>query len=343
MRKHIKDFFKKVFTKKNIIIFSVCLVIFTLLVLFGPDTTIEYDWLKRENGIGYHKINSNHIKMTCPGDWLNESVYAYTLKHGTDSAPYEYNVPTDKLTLFYAKDYNKGKKHPASLTITYLSDQTTPVKDQALAFASTFQTTDDYKFIGEEATTWEDVGRYYYLHNDDHYADPFPSYEWDIVVWKYEYIDKSTNQKCETLFFERADGLYSIDMKYPRWGKDIKEGMYALFENIDFQIDLEIDQQMEDALSCTTEKTDDGELIVVVTYDGEVTIDKLYCELESFSSEGSELSVSLATTMEYDVKPGETVVFTFDARTVSDFEGIEPRVFAAWSAHDIKDGSDRSY
>ena len=116
-----------------------------------------------------------------------------------------------------------------------------------------------------------------------------------------------------------------------------------MFENIDFQIDLEIDQQMEDALSCTTKKTDDEELIVVVTYDGEVTIDKLYCELESYSSEGSELSVSYATTMEHDVKPGETVVFTFDARTVSDFEGIEPRVFAAWSAHDIKDGSNRAY
>ncbi len=343
MKKYIKDLFKKVFTKKNIIIFSVCLVIFTLLVLFGPDTTIEYDWMKSENGIGYHTINSNHVKMTCTGNWLNESVNVYVREHGVDSAPYAFNVHTDALTIFYAKDYNKGKKHPASLTITYLSDQTTPVKDQALAFASALQSEDSYKFISEEETTWEDVGRYYYLHNNDHYADPFPSYEWDLAVWKYEYIDKSTSQKCETLFFERADGFYTIDMKYPRWSKDIKEEMYTLFEVINFQIDLEIDQQMEDALSCTTEKTDDGELIVTVTYDGEVTIDRLYCELESFSSEGSELSVSIATTMEHDVKPGKTVVFTFDARTVSDFEGIEPRVFAAWNAHDIRDGSDRAY
>ncbi len=343
MKKYIKDLFKKVFTKKNIIIFSVCLVIFTLLVLFGPDTTIEYDWLKRENGIGYHIINSNHVKMSCSGNWLNESVCAYIQGHGPNSASNIYNVQTDTLTLLYAKDYNKGKKHPASFTVTYLSDQTTPVKDQALAFASMLQATGDYKFISEEKTTWEDVGRYYYLHNDDHYADPFPSYEWDLAVWKYEYIDKSTNQKCETLFFERADGFYTIDMKYPRWGKDVKEEMYTLFEVINFQIDFEIDQQMEDALSYTTEKTDDGELIVIVDYDGEVTIDMLYCELESFSSEGSDFSASFATTTEHDVKPGETVVFTFDARTVSDFEDIEPRVFAAWNAHGIKDGHRTAY
>ncbi len=343
MKKYIKDFFKKYFTKKNIIIFSVVLVIFTLLVLFGPDTTIEYDWLRRENGIGYHTINSNHVQMTCTGNWLNESVYAYVGEHGLGTAPYKYTLKSDSLTLFYAEDYVKDKKHPASLTITYLSDQATPVKDQALTFALALQSKDNYKFISEEETTWEDVGRYYYLHNDDHYADPFPSYEWDIVVWKYEYIDKSTNQKCETLFFERADGFYTIDMKYPRWGKDVKEEMYTLFEVINFQIDLEIDQQMENALSCTTEKTDGGKLIVTVTYDGEVTIDSLYCQLESFSPEGSNLSASFATTIEHDVKPGETVVFTFDARTVSDFENIKPRVFAAWNAHSIEDGHDTAY
>ena len=69
----------------------------------------------------------------------------------------------------------------------------------------------------------------------------------------------------------------------------------------------------------------------------------LYCELESFSSEGSDFSASFATTTEHDVKPGETVVFTFDAKTVSDFEGIEPHVFSAWHAHGIKDGHDTAY
>ena len=342
MKNYFKTFINKYFTKKNIIIFSVALIIFTLLVLFGPDTTIKYDWMNRENGIGYHTITSNHAKMKCGGNWLNESVNAYVLEHGTDSKTYEYNVNSDALTVFYAKDYNKGKKHPASFTITYLSDQTTPVKDQATAFASLLQG-DDYKLIEKEETTWEDAGRYYYLHNDDHYADPFPSYEWDIEVWKYEFIDKSTNQKCETLFFERADGFYTIDMKYPRFGKAVKEEMYLLFENITFQIDLEIDRQMDEALSCTTEKTDDGELIVAVTYDGDVTIDMLYCQLESFVSEDGDASVSLAMTTKSDVKPGETVIFTFDARTVSDFDGIEPRVFAAWNAHDIKDGHNMSY
>ena len=74
-----------------------------------------------------------------------------------------------------------------------------------------------------------------------------------------------------------------------------------------------------------------------------VTIDMLYCQLESFSSEGSDLSASFATTTGHDVKPGETVIFTFDAGTVNDFENIEPRVFAAWHAHDIKEGYDTAY
>lgn len=343
MKKNIKAFFKKYFTKKNIIIFSVALVIFMLLVLFGPDTTVEYDWLNPENGIGYHTINSNYVKMNCPGDWLNESVYAYTQEHEPTSGPNEYNVHTDTLTLLYAEDYTKGKKHPASLTVTYLSDQTTPIKDQAQAFASTLQSKDDYKFLSEEETTWEDVGRYYYLNKDekdDSYARCFPSFVWDIAVWKYEYIDKSTNQKCETLFFERADGFYTINMKYSRFGNDKKEEVYTLFERINFQIDLEIDEQIEDAISYTQELQENGDLVVTITYNGDIVIDQLNCRLDTLSPEGAG---SVTTYMESYVEPGETIVYTIDAETLSNYDGIEPYIFASWYAHDIEDGSLTSY
>lgn len=336
----MKEFFKKIFTKKKLIIFSVSLVVFILLVFFGPDTTINYDWIDSENGIGYHNIHSNHIRMTCPGDWLNESVSAYVGEHGLGEAPYKYTLNTDTLTLVYAKDYNKDKKHPASFTVSYLTDQTTPVKEQAEAFASTLQSDDNYKFINGEEASWEDVGRFYYLNkdkDDSNFASDFPSYVWDIVVWKYEYIDKSTNQKCETLFFERADGFYTIDMKYPKFGKEKKEEVYTLFEKMSFLVDLEIDKQMDEALSCTQERMDNGDLIVTVTYEGDVRIDQLNCQLSSCTPEGS---VSLTMAMEPYVEPGETVVFTFDAETLSNYGGVEPRVFASWHAHDIEDGSD---
>lgn len=336
----MKEFFKKFFTKKKIIIFSVAVVVFTLLVFFGPDTTIEYDWMNSENGIGYHTIHSDHVQMSCYGYWLNESVAAYVEEHGLGEAPYKYTLDSDTLTLVYAKDYNKGKAHPASFTITYLDDQTTPVKEQAETFASTLQTDDNYKFISAQEASWEDVGRFYHLNkdkNDDYFAYDFPSYVWDIMVWKYEYIDKSTNQKCETLFFERADGFYSVDMKYPKFGKEKKEKVYALFEKMTFQVDLEIDEQIDDALSCTQELMDNGDLIVTVTYDGDIRIDQLNCQLSNCTPEGS---VSLTMAIEPYVEPGETIVFTFDAETISNYDNIEPRVFAAWHAHDIDDGSD---
>lgn len=333
----MKKILKKVFSIKNIIIFSVVFVICAISFIFGPRFEGNNP-IGPENRIGYHDVVANHVQMRFTDSWINPSVAKVASGNTSNADIPEYILNSDTFSVVYAEDYYKGKENPSMLCISYLTDQSTDIALQAANFMDTIESDKRYKLISKEQTTWEDIGRYYYLNKDpldDSWERGFPSYEWDITVWKCDYIDKDTNKKCEVLFFERTDGFYKLEMNYPRSGKIIKQKVYSLFEDIYFNIDLEITEKVKSDITYTQELQADGTILVTVTNNGPFRLDLITCSLSYTTGDGVS---GYWSTQESYVQPDKTIIFTVPAEIANQSDSKQPSVCVYFYGHDRDDG-----
>ncbi len=307
------------------------LVIVYLLISYNEYKKAENSPMA--NCENYHNFETERISIF-------ESVYILS-KPVSEQKTYgdTYLVKEDSVTLVYDEEpYNKDdyfamygapetlnlSEEDMYLTITYLEDQTTALEEQATAFYNDKKEEDGCTFTKTDKTTWEDVRVFFYLNADkDHYASSLWSYspDWYIDVWHYVLENENNDTVTEVLFFERADGFYRMDMCYPEHDKDAKEYIYREFEFIDFKIDEEILDIVQENIVVTETIQADGSLLVTVVNEGDYAVDSLHCDLSTYKGgSATERIENLISKFEENIAPGNSVTFTFDADLI---EGMD--------------------
>lgn len=285
-----------------------------------------------EDSSRFEKIQTTHF--TCG------SYYTYipSFSGGNDrQTVYEsYKTDNDELTLVYIKDvysdrylkvYDKDNiiTNPvATIKISYAPNQETPLYEQAETKYASFNDSDQYKLLehsylppeDDNYTTWEEVYAHYYLTVFPEYElddISFPESEWDKEAFRFAVLDRDTKDIIEVVYFERTDGIYCVEMNYPRNNDEVRNELYEEFLFLIIHADKEPLTEMYENLECTETWEDDNILTVTAVNNSSYTIPNLSfsfdCNYTQAVNGYNGRSVS-APTFE-NVKPGEEVSYTF--------------------------------
>ena len=205
--------------------------------------------------------------------------------------------------------------------VTYHPDTT--AKEAAEAFEA------GESALTKEKTTWEkNMWEYSCFGYENHYSGFdaevfFSSVDWDLELWKYVIEDAQKKSVTETLFFDRADGCYSIEMTYPAEDIATKATMYWLAVEQDFKVDRDRIKTMEEGLEWKDEINEKGELVITVTNHGEETVQRvsyiINADIEPVTMEdGTVMSGKGFSQNKDDLQPGETHTFIESAEDMKD-------------------------
>lgn len=184
--------------------------------------------------------------------------------------------------------------------------------------------------LTKEETTWEkNMWEYSRFGYENHYSrlleneTYFGSVDWDLELWKYVIEDAQKKSVTETLFFDRADGCYSIEMTYPAEDIAAKATVYCLAVEQEFKVDRDRIKTMEEGLEWKDEMNENGELVITVTNHGEETAQRvsyiINADIEPVTMEdGTVMSGKSFSQNKDDLQPGETHTFIQSAEDMKD-------------------------
>ena len=187
----------------------------------------------------------------------------------------------------------------------------------------------DTKGASKERTVWEQAMWEYNLfcyenkyawRQDDTY---FHSVDYGIEVWKYVVEDKAEKLVTEVLFFDRADGAYSIEMTYPTKDVNAKMMVYYFITQQDFQVDIDRLAKIQEGIEWKNEVNEKGELVVTVTNHGDETVEYLSCFIQTDlppkqMEDGTTQEGAAYSYMKENVSSGQTVTFSLAAEQMED-------------------------
>lgn len=181
--------------------------------------------------------------------------------------------------------------------------------------------------ISKEKSTWEDKMQEYNdifveKHNGKHAMLFTSRRDWDIDLWEYVENNEKNKTVTETLFFERADGCYSIEMTYPTNDTIARNTLYSLFFYQRFRIDDERWTKINNSIEWNYEVKDDGGLVITVTNNNDETVDTISCIIDAKVPDEKQLDEEMMdfdySDSKSDVKPKETFTFELTAEEIKD-------------------------
>lgn len=292
-----------------------------------------------------YKVNNFVLKDSCVFEnietthftcyYLLASVPSYPLGENGQNRFESYNTTTDELTLVYVKDPSTNryltvydKEHiitdpVATIEIRYVSDQETPLYEQAETKYASYTDSERYDLLqhsylppeDDNYTTWEEIYAHYYLTvfpEDDLKFISFPEYEWDKEAFRFAVLDRDTKDIIEVVYFERTDGIYCVEMNYPRNNEEIRNELYNEFRTIKIHADSDPIDDMYENLDLTETWADDNTLCVTAVNNSSYTIPNLCFNLNYWYTEpinGYNGGGENPTFKE--VTPGEEIRHTF--------------------------------
>lgn len=185
------------------------------------------------------------------------------------------------------------------------------------------------KALTKEETTWEkNMWEYSRFGYENHYSRLdkeayFGSVDWDLELWKYVVEDEPQKSVTETLFFDRADGCYSIEMAYPAEDIAAKATMYCLAVEQEFKVDHDRIEKIREGLEWKEEMNENGELVITVANHGDETAQRvsyiINADIEPVTMEdGTVMSGKSFSQNKDDLQPGETHTFIQSAEDMKD-------------------------
>lgn len=172
--------------------------------------------------------------------------------------------------------------------------------------------------ITKEKSTWEDtIWKYNIIcrkYQNSDYTDLYVSRRnWDIELWKYVKIDEQQKTVAETLFFDKADGCYSVEMVYPENDIVARNTLYDILVDQKFQVDIDRIEKISDSIEWDYEVNDDSGLVITVTNNSDETLDVISCMINAHLPDEKRLSGEIMdfgySLDKKDVKPDETFTF----------------------------------
>ena len=220
--------------------------------------------------------------------------------------------------------------------VTYHPDTT--AKEAAEAFES------GAGALTKEETTWEkNMWEYSRFGYENHYSGLdaevfFGSVDWDLELWKYVIEDAQKKSVTETLFFDRADGCYSIEMTYPAEDIAVKATMYWLAVEQEFKVDRDRIERIEEGLEWKDEINEKGELVITVTNTGDETAQRvsylINADIEPVTMEdGTVMSGKGFSRSKDDLQPGETHTFIESAEDMKDVIEYRLDTYLHYASH----------
>ncbi len=188
---------------------------------------------------------------------------------------------------------------------------------------------DRVQYTEKEKTTWEEA---MWKYNAFCYENEYPlsydwiifhSVDWDVELWKYVTEDAQKKSVTEMLFFDRADGCYSIEMTYPVKNMDAKMMLYDIASQQAFQVDTDHIKKINKGIAWEEEINEEGDLVVTVTNNGDETAERVSCNisLETIPKTLEDGTVQSGAGFEMnkdDLLPGESTTFTLEAENMED-------------------------
>ena len=191
--------------------------------------------------------------------------------------------------------------------------------------------------LTKEETTWEkNMWEYSRFGYENHYSrlleneTYFGSVDWDLELWKYVVEEESKKSVTETLFFDRADGCYSLTMTYSAEDVIAKMVVYHLASEQDFQVDIDRSDKMQEGLSFVDEINENGELVITVTNNGEETVETVSCMVNISGTTDRGVS-----RQEENVAPGQTETFVIEQEHMEGAEDYEVDIYAFFALRAI--------
>lgn len=193
-------------------------------------------------------------------------------------------------------------------------------------------------------TTWEDAmweyNRFCY-ENEYAYKDDevyFHSVDCDIELSQYVVDDKEKKSVTETLFFDRADGTYMIEMIYPTKDVNAKMMLYYFAVHQSFQVDIDHIKKVQEGLEWKDEVNENGELVVTVINNGDETVEHLSCLINTDippkkMEDGTTQQGAGYSFVEADVAPGQMVTFSLTSEQMKEVIDYRVEVTAYYSGH----------
>ncbi len=194
-----------------------------------------------------------------------------------------------------------------------------------------------------QQTTWEqamwEYNRFCY-ENEYAWRDEnvyFHSVDRDIELWQYVMDDQKSKSMTETLFFDRADGAYLIEMIYPRKDVDAKMMLYYFAIHQQFQVDVDRLAKIREGLEWKDEVNEMGELVVTVTNNGDETVENLSCLINTDTppkkmEDGTTQQGAGYDFTKMNVASGQTVTFSLTAEQMAEVIDYRIEVSAFYKA-----------
>lgn len=188
----------------------------------------------------------------------------------------------------------------------------------------------------EEETTWEqNMWKYHCFCYENEYPlltdeYTYSSPNWDMPLWKFVKEDAEKKETTETLFFDRADGCYSLTMTYSAEDVIAKMVVYHLASEQDFQVDIDRGDKMQEGLSFVDEINENGELVITVTNNGEETVETVSCMVNISGTTDRGVS-----RQEENVAPGQTATFVIEQEHMEGAEDYSVDIYAFFALRAI--------
>lgn len=293
-----------------------------------------------------HKVNNFVLRDSCVFENVKTTHFTcnYTLAYIPSFPPGEngqdrfesYNITADELTLVYVKDPLKkdyvtayDKDHiitdpEGTIKISYASDQETSLYEQAEATYASYSDSERYELLehsylppeDDNYTTWEEVYANYYLtifpeHNLNYIT--FQESEWDKEAFRFAVLDLDTKHIIEVIYFERTDGIYCVEMNYPRNNEEVRSELYEEFIYLKINADTDPIAEMHELVKLSETWEDDYTLTLTAVNNSNFTIPNLSFSFNYYYTQDVDgLNGGTISSIDYEnVKPGEEVSHTF--------------------------------
>lgn len=287
-----------------------------------------------EDSSRFEKIQTTHF--------ICGSYYTYIPSYSGGDIYESCKIDSDELTLVYIKDVYSDKylkvydkeniitDPVATIKISYVQDQETPLYEQAETKYASYTDTAQYKLLehsylppeDDNFTTWEEVYANYYLTVFPEYEldfITFPESVWDKEAFRFVVLDRDTKDITEIIYFERTDAIYCMEMNYPRNNDDVRNELYEEFVFLIIHADKKTIAEMYDNLELTEIWEDDNTLTVTGVNNSSHIIPNLSFSFDyNYTQTLDGYSGRNIGAPDFEnVKPGEKVSYTF---TISDEE-----------------------
>ncbi len=320
------------------IIATAVIFIFTdIATISNLNNSLNLEEFDYESYSSYGELQNNHVKMN-PNLLFyypaSGEGHDYTDIHVADSdriqitftvAPgkddFEYG---DWLAMYNENATVDGAGELVYFEVEYLPDQSTSLANQAEAYCNNAKDTKGYKVTDAEQIKWEDMLEDYnleYVVKDGGHPvyGYILAYDLGVDVWRYKIKDNSNKKIIETLFFEREDGFYRVEMHYPKKDGEARSAVYSMFDSVEFNVDLQNIQEMGENMTIVEESFDaKGTLVIEAENTGDKTTELLICYLVPAGDE-----TRIPSKAVFGIQPGETALFGFSADSIPDEYTIE--------------------